>query len=130
MRSLAPDSPLGRHLLADFQGVAAERLADAQFIEARMLAAAHAAGASPLFSKFHQFGIGLGITGVLLLKESHISIHTWPEFGFAAVDVFMCGDCRPERAVEVLRDALQPITLRLKDQVRGMLDSEPLDLTK
>jgi S-adenosylmethionine decarboxylase len=123
MRSLPRDGPLGRHLFADFQGVTEERLADPDFIEAALREAAYAAGATPLFGKFHQFGAGLGVTGVLLLKESHISIHTWPEYGFAAVDAFMCGDSHPEKAIEVLRKALQPAVVRLKNETRGMLES-------
>jgi S-adenosylmethionine decarboxylase len=124
MRSLPRDYPLGRHLLADFQGVSEEHLADPNFIETALREAAYAAGATPLFGKFHQFGAGLGVTGVLLLKESHISIHTWPEYGFAAVDAFMCGDSHPERAIEVLRKALQPVVLQLKDEMRGLLEAE------
>ncbi len=70
-------------------------------------------------ARFRHFGPGLGVTGVLLLKESHISIHTWPEYGFAAVDAFMCGAARPELAVEVMRTAFAPRTLTLRDQARG-----------
>ena len=98
--------PRGRHLLADFHGVAAGRLGDAVAIEALLRAAADAAGATPVAGHFHPFGPGLGVTGVLLLKESHISIHTWPEHGFAAVDVFMCGAARPDKAVEAISAAL------------------------
>jgi S-adenosylmethionine decarboxylase len=47
-----------------------------------------------LFSHFHAFGEGQGVTGVVLLAESHITIHTWPECGFAAADIFMCGSAR------------------------------------
>jgi S-adenosylmethionine decarboxylase len=59
------------------------------------------------------------VTGVLLLKESHISIHTWPEHGFAAVDVFMCGDARPERAVDVIEAALAAGSVSLREVARG-----------
>ena len=111
--------PRGRHLLADFHGVAAGRLGDAVAIEALLRAAADAAGATPVAGHFHPFGPGLGVTGVLLLKESHISIHTWPEHGFAAVDVFMCGDARPERAVEVIQAALAAESVSLREVARG-----------
>lgn len=110
---------LGRHMLADLHGVCAELLTDVDRIEAVLMQAACAAGATPLFGKFHQFGAGQGITGVLLLQESHISIHTWPEFGFAAVDAFMCGDCRPQLAVDIIRNALQPASFQLKEELRG-----------
>ncbi|MDF3888266.1 adenosylmethionine decarboxylase [Cupriavidus basilensis] len=110
---------LGHHLLADLQGVASELLADAALVERVLYQAARAAGATVVDARFRHFGPGLGVTGVLLLKESHISIHTWPEYGFAAVDVFMCGAARPELAVDVMRAAFAPRTLALRDQARG-----------
>jgi len=68
--------------------------------------AASAANATILSSDFHDFGNGLGNTGVLLLAESHISIHTWPEKNYAAIDIFVCSDRDSvERAVSVLRQA-------------------------
>lgn len=100
--------PLGRHVLADLQGVAAAPLEDAALIETLLTRAAIAAGATPIFAKFHHFGAGQGITGVLLLAESHISIHTWPEHGFAALDAFMCGNAQPELAIGIVCDALKP----------------------
>ena len=111
--------PCGRHLLADLRGVAPGRLADVAAIEALLRAAADAAGATPVGGHFHPFGPGLGVTGVLLLQESHISIHTWPEHGFAAVDVFMCGAARPERAVEVIATALAAGAINLREIARG-----------
>lgn len=114
------DASLGRHLLADLRGIAAELLTQPELIERILLQAAQAAGATPIFSKFHQFGEGQGVTGVLLLRESHISIHTWPEHGFAAVDVFMCGDARPELAIGLVQQALAPRHSRVEEVVRGM----------
>jgi S-adenosylmethionine decarboxylase len=96
----------GTHLLADMHGVADSLLRDGAALEALLLRAAAAAGAQVLFSRFHGFGEGGGITGVVLLAESHISIHTWPEHGFAAVDIFMCGDAMPERALTLIEDGL------------------------
>ena len=114
-------SPLGKHVLADLHGVAAELLRSPERIERFLMDAAQRAGATPIFGKFHQFGEGQGVTGVLLLQESHISIHTWPEYGFAAVDVFMCGGCRPELAIQVLQNALRPVRVELKEEMRGYL---------
>ncbi len=111
--------PRGLHLLADFHGVDAERLTDTLAIETLLREAARAAGATPVGSNFHPFGPGLGVTGVLLLQESHISIHTWPEHGFAAVDVFMCGSARPERAVDVIEAGLCPTSFSCRDMLRG-----------
>jgi|SRR5450830_169172 len=98
----------GTHLLADLSGIAPALLTDCAAIEALLRAAALAAGATILHSHFHAFGPGLGVTGVVLLAESHISIHTWPEQRFAAADVFMCGESLPALALAVLQAALAP----------------------
>lgn len=111
--------PRGRHLLADFSGVAAARLADAVALEALLRDAALAAGSTILGAHFHPFGPGLGVTGVLLLAESHLSIHTWPEHGFAAVDVFMCGAARPERAIDLIEARLAPAACLRRELARG-----------
>ncbi|CAG9174774.1 adenosylmethionine decarboxylase [Cupriavidus pampae] len=116
---------LGRHLLLDLQGVAAAVLTDAARIERVLHDAAQAAGATPIASRFQHFGPGLGVTGVLLLRESHISIHTWPEYGFAAVDIFMCGEAQPERGVEIIVAALAPVAHHVRDEARGPASQNP-----
>jgi len=116
-----PASTLGKHVLADLHGIAADLLTQPQLIEQILLRAAQTAGATPIFSKFHQFGEGQGVTGVLLLRESHISIHTWPEHGFAAVDAFMCGDSRPELAIGIVQQAFKPQQSRIEEVLRGAL---------
>ena len=100
--------PSGTHLLADMSGIEPSLLSDCTKIEQLLREAAAAAGAHVLHSHFHGFGPGLGVTGVVLLAESHISIHTWPEHGFAAADISMCGAAQPQRALEVIEEALQP----------------------
>jgi S-adenosylmethionine decarboxylase len=94
------------HVLADLWQVDPRLLRDAARIEALMREAADAARARVLAGHFHVFGGEGGVTGVLLLAESHLSIHTWPEIGLAAVDAFMCGRARAEVAIEVLRVAM------------------------
>lgn len=79
----------GTHLLADLTGC--RHLDDAAVVEAALREAVAAARATLLDVKLHHFGPGHGVTGVALLAESHISIHTWPEHGYAAVDIFLCG---------------------------------------
>jgi len=79
----------GRHLIADLHGCA--RLDDADHIEAVLRRAAAVAGATILDVRLHAFGLGQGVTGVALLAESHISIHSWPETAYAAIDLFLCG---------------------------------------
>ena len=114
-----PHLPLGIHLLADLSGIAPERLRDSAALEHLLRDAAIMAGAQVLHSHFHSFGAGLGVTGVVLLAESHISIHTWPECGFAAVDIFMCGAARPQLALDVIKDALQAAHCQLQSVRRA-----------
>jgi S-adenosylmethionine decarboxylase len=116
-----PHRPAGIHLLADLAGIDAHLLTDAQAIDALLRDAALAAGARILHSHFHAFGPGMGVTGVLLLAESHISIHTWPEHGFAAADIFMCGEAQPARALEVIDAAFRPNTRSVRTIARGQL---------
>jgi S-adenosylmethionine decarboxylase len=113
--------PAGQHLLADLHGISAALLTNPARLDALLREAALAAGARILHSHFHAFGEGLGVTGVLLLAESHISIHTWPEAGFAAADVFMCGASQPQRALEVIEAALQPAARSIRTIARGQL---------
>lgn len=113
--------PAGIHLLADFYGVDAALLLSCEAIDALLRAGAEAAGASILHSHFHSFGPGQGVTGVLLLAESHISIHTWPEFGFAAADIFMCGDAAPQLALDVIERALRPASRVIQTIARGAI---------
>lgn len=114
-----PHLPLGIHLLADLSGIAPERLRDCAALERLLRAAATTAGAQVLHSHFHSFGAGQGVTGVVLLAESHISIHTWPECSFAAVDIFMCGAARPQLALGVIQDALQAAHCQLQSVRRA-----------
>lgn len=79
----------GTHLLADLFDC--DHLDDEARIEAALLAAVAAADATLIELKVHGFGTGQGVTGIALLAESHISIHSWPERGYAAVDMFLCG---------------------------------------
>lgn len=81
---------IGQHLIADLWGC--DGLADPAVIEGALRSAATAAGATLLDLKLHHFGPQQGVTGVALLAESHISIHSWPEHGYAAVDIFLCGE--------------------------------------
>jgi S-adenosylmethionine decarboxylase len=69
---------------------------------AALVQSAKDAGATVLSERWHHFGSGFGYTGVIILSESHISVHTWPEKGYAAIDCFMCGDCNPEDTLQTI----------------------------
>lgn len=109
----------GRHLIVDLWG--AQALDDVEGVEAALIRAAEEAGATVLGADFHHFQPNGGVTGVVVLAESHISIHTWPEASFAAVDVFMCGDAEPQRTVPVLRAAFSPERLSVQELRRGVV---------
>ena len=107
----------GMHLLVDLWG--ASNLCDPGYIDRALREAAEAAGATILHGHFHHFSPNGGVSGVLVLAESHISIHTWPERDFAAIDIFMCGACDPYDGVPALKAAFQPTTINLDEQRRG-----------
>lgn len=93
----------GRHLLIECYGTQSNQ--DAEALEGLIRRAAAAGGAKVLFCHMHAFGNDAGVTGVALLAESHITVHTWPEQRYAAFDVFMCGDCDADAAADVIADA-------------------------
>jgi S-adenosylmethionine decarboxylase len=107
----------GTHLIIDVYG--GSRLDDIEHIRQMMHDAVTAAGATLLHTHLHHFTPNGGVSGVAVLAESHISIHTWPERDYGALDVFMCGDSAPEKAVEVIRAAFQPSYLDVDTHLRG-----------
>lgn len=107
----------GRHYIADFYG--AQRLDDIEVMENALTQAAQIAGATLLHVHLHTFADGGGITGVALLAESHISVHTWPELNYAAFDAFMCGNAKPEKAVAFLEEIFKPERTEIKEIKRG-----------
>lgn len=108
----------GTHLLVDLWG--AKNLDDADTIERAFKECIDACGATLLYLHLHCFSENGGISGVAVLAESHISIHTWPERGYAAIDIFMCGDAQPLKAVPILRRHFQPDNVQLGEQKRGL----------
>ncbi len=109
----------GTHLLIELWN--AKNLGDLAITDQALRDCASEAGATLLHLHLHHFGPNAGLSGVAVLAESHISIHTWPERGYAALDVFMCGVCDPYKAVPVLRRAFEPGNVQLSEQKRGVI---------
>ena len=106
----------GTHLIIDVWDAA--NLDDIDHIEATLKECVTVAGATLLHCHLHRFNPE-GVSGVLVLAESHISIHTWPERGYAALDVFMCGDSQPEKCVDVLKKHFRPGDVKVSELLRG-----------
>jgi spermidine synthase len=113
---------LGRHILVEFHGCSAEILNDVPRIEQDMLAAAKQSGATIISSVFHHFS-PFGVSGVVVIQESHLAIHTWPEYRYAAVDLFTCGDSvNPWVSYESLKKAFEAAHGSAIELNRGQLD--------
>lgn len=111
--------PGGRHVLMDLEGVDAALASDVAYLLEHAKAAATQAGAKVIGSHAHSFGPGQGVAGVILLAESHLTFHTWPEHNVATLDAFMCGSCQPELAMELLAMALKAQVSRARVVLRG-----------
>ena len=106
----------GVHLIVDLHG--AKRLDDIDHIEATLRRCVEAARATLLHIHLHHFQPN-GVSGVAVLAESHISIHTWPDAGYAALDVFMCGSANPDACIPVLREAFSATGVGVNEILRG-----------
>jgi len=106
----------GVHLIIDLHG--ASRLDDVEHIEGTLKRCVSAARATLLHIHLHHFQPN-GVSGVAVLAESHISIHTWPEAGYAALDVFMCGAADPDACIPVLREAFSAKRVGVNEILRG-----------
>ena len=105
------------HLVADFWY--GKIIDDPQTLKEVLIGAAKASNSTVLETTIHKFS-PQGITGVVLLAESHIAIHTWPEHNYVAVDVFTCGDkSSPQKALEFLRNKFQPKRSEVRELKRG-----------
>lgn len=107
----------GLHITVDLYD--AVKLDQIDLIESCMRECVKACDASLLHIHLHHFTPNNGVTGVAVLAESHISVHTWPEVGFAAFDIFMCGDSQPEQAIDILRRTFQADNIDTKIIKRG-----------
>ena len=109
----------GVHLIVDLWG--ASRLDDPAHIDAVLREGALASGATILHGHFHHFSPNGGVSGVLVLAESHVSIHSWPERDYAALDIFVCGECDPYKALPALKRGFLPERVQLSEHKRGLI---------
>ncbi len=117
-------SALGRHVLAEFYGCPPENLNDTAQIQQEMVSAALEAGAEIRETVFHNFS-PQGVSGVVVISESHLAIHTWPEFGYAAVDIFTCGQTvDPWVSCNYLKQKFQAQNMTAREIKRGIFDVE------
>jgi S-adenosylmethionine decarboxylase len=115
---------LGRHIVCELSGCDPKRLSDVEGIAAMMIAAAKAARATIMESAFHRFE-PQGVSGTVILAESHLSIHTWPEKGYAAMDFYTCGDhTDPWLACEYAANALDAKSVLTSEFKRGIEKSD------
>lgn len=110
----------GTHLIVDLWG--AKHLDQLSLMEDTFRRAVKAAGATLLHIHLHHFTPQGGISGVAVLAESHISVHTWPERDFAAFDVFMCGDAEPKKAIEIIKSVFEPKRVTVQEYLRGVVE--------
>ena len=115
---IAPGALPGQHLILEFH--AALALTDAAAIQTALRRAAEAAQATVLALHHHVFTPDGGVTAVAVLAESHISIHTWPEKAYAALDIFMCGACDPLACLPALTATFQPQRVAITCLMRGL----------
>jgi S-adenosylmethionine decarboxylase proenzyme len=122
---------LGRHLLLELKGCNGEVLDDLDSLKNCLDEAAVRSGATVVGETFYHFSPH-GVSGLINIAESHISIHTWPEYGYAAVDVFTCGDSvKPEEAVKLITERLEAHNCSLIELRRGIIeDSQVTCATK
>jgi S-adenosylmethionine decarboxylase len=114
---------LGTHLLLELRDCNSESLKDLEYVKSAMVAAARDANATIVDISFHEFN-PYGISGMVIIAESHLSIHTWPEYGYAAVDIFTCGDLiKPEAAAHSLIRAFESQSPSLVEMKRGIISA-------
>lgn len=114
----------GTHLIIDLFG--ADHLDDIETMEQALRESVIAANATLLHLHLHHFTPNGGVSGVAVLAESHISVHTWPERHYAAFDVFMCGNATPDNTLPVLKRFFSPDEVKVTEHLRGKMPLEPL----
>ena len=113
---------LGRHVILEYYGCPTEKLNERDFVEEVLVGAAKSMRASLVSVHFHQFNPH-GVSGAVVISESHLTIHTWPEYGYAAIDVFTCGDViDPWQAHAYMKEHFEPKRDSIMEFKRGCFD--------
>lgn len=116
---------LGRQILVEYYDCDSTRLNDVEFIESALVDATKASKATIITHNFHKFS-PFGVSGVIVIAESHVSIHTWPEYNYAAVDIFTCGDTiDPWIIQEHLKGSFGSENTSSMEMKRGMFKVSP-----
>jgi len=117
---------LGKHLLLELKDCDVGLLNDMDYLREALIEVARFIGATVIKDSFHRFS-PQGISGIVIIAESHISVHTWPEYSFAAVDVFTCGEViEPAKAVKPMAEKLKAKSTSYIELKRGVLMEAPL----
>ena len=114
---------LGRHLIVELADCDRAVLDDLHLLQTHLEEAVRRSGATMVKAVFHRYN-PQGVSGVIVIAESHVSLHTWPEYGYAAVDFFTCGDVDPYQAHEYLRQALGAAKVQVRELSRGIPSPE------
>ena len=119
---------LGKHLILEFYDCDCEILNQKEKVGNIIVESVHKSGATLLHPYFHQFS-PQGVSGIAVIAESHFSIHTWPEYGYAAIDIFTCGDdIDSDMAVSYLKEKFKAKSIQVMELKRGALDMPPESL--
>ncbi|MEM0217170.1 MAG: adenosylmethionine decarboxylase [Candidatus Nezhaarchaeales archaeon] len=120
MRKASSRMELGRHLILELYGCPSNLINDESLIKESLTEAVKMANGNVCGALFHKFN-PQGVTGVVVISESHISIHTWPEYGYAAVDIFTCGErMDPWKACEYIIEVFKPSNVNVLEIKRGL----------
>jgi S-adenosylmethionine decarboxylase len=112
--------PVGHHYIAEGSGCNAEIIGRVESVEQILVRAAEIAGVTVWSISFHRFSPN-GVSGVVVISESHLSVHTWPEYGYVALDIFTCGDtAKPEAAVQYALKEFGASSMHITEITRGL----------
>ncbi|MFC2157643.1 adenosylmethionine decarboxylase [Acidobacteriota bacterium] len=117
-------NPIGHHFIVEASGCDASIISDVDKVQKILVEAAAKAGATIWTVSFHKFN-PQGVSGVVVISESHLSIHTWPEFGYAAIDIYTCGDhVKPDIGINSAVEAFKASSSHITELTRGIEEGD------